>query len=64
MNNFIFIALVAAMVAVLATLIIGIVGMTRGGEFNQKYGNKLMRLRIVLQGAALGLFALALMLGH
>jgi Hypoxia induced protein conserved region len=30
--------------------------MAKGGEFNRKYGNKLMRLRIALQGLAILLF--------
>lgn len=63
MNNFLLIALVLAMMATLATLVVGLVAMTRGGAFNQKYGNKLMRLRIVLQGVALALFVFALMAG-
>jgi|TARA_A100001015_G_scaffold309499_1_gene409087 hypothetical protein len=41
---------VAAVVFVLAT---GIYGMMKGGEFNRKYSNKLMRLRILLQFIAI-----------
>ena len=56
-----FAALMAlAMLAVLASLVTGLVAMARGGEFNQKYGNKLMRWRVGLQGAALALFVLAI----
>lgn len=50
-----------AMLAVLATLITGLVGLSKGGEFNRKYGNRLMRLRVLLQGFALLMFALAVM---
>ncbi len=64
MNIFLVSALSLAMLAVLATLVLGVVGMARGGDFNQRYGNRLMRLRIVLQGVALLLFALALLAGH
>jgi ABC-type dipeptide/oligopeptide/nickel transport system permease subunit len=64
MNSFLFPALVIAMLATLATLIIGIVAMVRGGPFNEKYGNKLMRLRVVLQGVALVIFAFAVMAGR
>ncbi len=46
-----------AMFAVLISLTLGLVSMARGGEFNQKYGNKLMRWRVILQGVALALFA-------
>ena len=38
-----------ACLAVLAVLIIGVGGFARGGEFNRKYANKIMRLRILLQ---------------
>ncbi len=64
MNSFLFPALIIAMLATLVTLIIGLVAMTRGGAFNEKYGNKLMRLRVVLQGVALVIFALAVMVGR
>ena len=33
----------------------------RGGEFNKKYGNRLMRWRVFMQGAALVLLALAML---
>ena len=48
-----------ALLAVLAVLLAGVFSMARGGEFNRKYGNKLMRWRVGLQGAALLLFAVA-----
>ncbi len=51
--------MVIAMVLVLASLVVGLIAMIKGGEFNQKYGNKLMRARVTLQGIALGLFVLA-----
>ena len=47
------------MVLVVASLVVGMVAMIKGGEFNKKYGNKLMRTRVTLQGVALGFFALA-----
>ncbi len=37
-------------------LVVGVVGMARGGEFNARYGNKLMRLRLLMQGIAVVLF--------
>jgi hypothetical protein len=58
------IVLVAAMLAVVAVLFAGLFAMARGGEFNRKYGNKLMRWRIVLQGSAILLFALAMWLSR
>ena len=59
MSRFFFILMAIAMVLVLASLVVGIVAMIKGGEFNKKYGNKLMRMRVTLQGLALGLFVLA-----
>ena len=38
-----------ACLAVLAVLALGIGGFAKGGEFNRKYANKIMRLRILLQ---------------
>ena len=40
------------MAAVAVVLIIGIGGFGRGGEFNRKYTNKLMQLRIAAQFVA------------
>ncbi|MGB1548454.1 MAG: twin transmembrane helix small protein [Alphaproteobacteria bacterium] len=51
-----------ALFAVLAVLATGIVAMFRGGDFNAKYGNKLMRWRVITQGIAIGLLALMLLL--
>lgn len=64
MKSFLFICMILAMLAVLASLTIGIFVMGKGGEANQKYGNKLMRLRVWLQGAALAFFALGIMLSQ
>lgn len=49
----------------LLTLLVVLAGfgvMVKGGEFNKKYGNRLMQLRVVLQGATL-LVLLILILG-
>lgn len=42
--------------AVVATLFTGLFSMSKGGEFNKRYGNKLMRLRILLQAVTIALF--------
>ncbi len=47
-----------ALAAVLLVLATGLVAMFRGGEFNRKYGNKLMRLRVGLQALAVLLMVL------
>lgn len=53
-----FIVVAIASLAVLVVLAIGIGGFARGGEFNRKYANKLMRLRIVAQAIAVALILL------
>ena len=50
------IVIVAAMIAAVGALLLGIFSMAKGGEFNKKYGNTLMRARVVLQGLAIVLF--------
>ncbi|MBL4665844.1 MAG: twin transmembrane helix small protein [Sneathiella sp.] len=60
MINYLIIAAVAATVLVVT---VGLIGMARGGEFNKKYGNKLMRLRLVMQAIAVLLLLVALGLG-
>lgn len=50
--------LAVALAAVLLVLVVGVLAMARGGEFNRKYANKLMRLRVLLQGVAVVLFLL------
>jgi hypothetical protein len=47
--------------ATLATLLTGVVGMGKGGAFNDKFGNKLMRMRVILQGLAILCFVIGLL---
>jgi|TARA_B100000315_G_scaffold213883_1_gene212070 nitrogen fixation-related uncharacterized protein len=49
-----------ALLAVVAVLVIGLISMLKGGEFNDKYGNRLMRWRVILQAAAVVLIVLHL----
>jgi hypothetical protein len=49
---------VAAVLAVLVILMIGLGSFTSGGAFNRKYSNKLMRLRIIAQAIAVALIML------
>lgn len=57
----IFFALAAgSALAVIASLLLGVTVMAKGGEANKKHGNKLMRARIMLQGAAIVFFILAI----
>ena len=59
MNMFFVTCIVLAMLLTLGTLFVGLFAMARGGEFNKNNSNKLMRMRIYAQGAAIALFALA-----
>ena len=48
-----YIIVIVACLLVLIVLMIGLGGFTFGGEFNRKYANKIMRLRILLQAIAI-----------
>ena len=50
-NAQIFVIVVCLLVVIV--LMIGLGGFAFGGEFNKKYANKLMRLRILLQAIAI-----------
>jgi hypothetical protein len=57
--NVLLIVVMAAVVLVLAT---GLVSFVAGGEFNRKYANKLMRLRVATQACAVLILLLLLLL--
>ena len=44
---------IVACLLVVIVLMIGLGGFAFGGEFNRKYANKIMRLRILLQAIAI-----------
>ncbi|MBI1208811.1 MAG: twin transmembrane helix small protein [Azospirillum sp.] len=50
-----------AMAAVLGTLFVGVFTMVRGNDPSGRASNRFMRARVLLQGLALVLFALAMM---
>ena len=52
------ILIVVAMVATLGALALGLISMVRGGEFNAKHSNRVMRARVILQLAAIVLLGL------
>jgi hypothetical protein len=58
MRIFFFILMAVFMAATLATLLVGITSMGKGGAFNEKWGNKLMRMRVIFQGLAIACFVL------
>ncbi|WP_293440747.1 twin transmembrane helix small protein [Planktotalea sp.] len=44
-----FIVMIVAMLAVLGILMVGIGGFAKGGDFNRKHANRIMRYRIYAQ---------------
>lgn len=62
--NILAVLLLIAMFATAAVLLVGIVGFFRGGSFNEKYGNKLMRARVGLQLVAVVLLGLLFLTQH
>lgn len=61
MNSIFVTLMIVAMLATLGSLAMGLFAMVKGGDFNKKHGNRLMQLRVTLQGLALLFFALAFM---
>ena len=57
-----YIVLGMSMLAVAVVLFWGVITMARGGEYNAKWSNKIMRYRIVLQGIAILIFVVILTL--
>jgi len=62
MSGIIPVLIVIALLATLGVLLFGVITMARGGDFNLKYGNKIMRTRIVLQALALLIFAITMVI--
>ena len=52
-NDPLFYVVIAATLLVLGILIVGVIGFARGGEFNRKHGNRIMRYRIMAQAVAI-----------
>lgn len=62
MAGFAIFLMVVAMVITLGIVFTGVFAMARGGEFNNKWANKLMRARVVMQLFALIMFVVAVYL--
>ena len=60
MNSLLAFLLGTAMLCTLLVLVIGVVSFAVHGEFYRKNSNKLMRLRVLLQGLAILFFAVLL----
>jgi hypothetical protein len=59
MATFFFILTGLFAVLTLGSLMVGVVSMGKAGEFNRKYSNKLMRLRVIFQLATVACLILA-----
>ena len=53
--------MIVFMMGALVVCLVGVVAMARGGDFNKKYSNKLMRARILFQFLALVAFAILML---
>lgn len=53
LNDPLFIVVAIAVLVVLAILLTGIGGFARGGDFNRKHANRIMRYRIYAQFVAI-----------
>ena len=61
MASFLFTLTIIGLAATLITLLVGVFSMARAGEFNKRYSNKLMRLRVMAQGFTVIVFVLYLL---
>jgi hypothetical protein len=59
MATFFFILTGVFALLTLGSLMVGVVSMGKAGEFNRKYSNKLMRLRVIFQLATVACLILA-----
>ena len=59
--DFLTILLLLAMLATLGALAVGLGALFKGGEFNRKYGNKLMQARVALRALAILLLLMVLL---
>jgi ABC-type dipeptide/oligopeptide/nickel transport system permease subunit len=61
MTSFLLTLTIIGLAATLITLLVGVFSMARAGEFNKRYSNKLMRLRVMAQGFTVVVFVLYLL---
>ena len=57
-----FILAAIACLAVVVVLMVGVLGFARGGDFNRRYANKVMRLRLLAQFIAVVLIVVFVLL--
>jgi hypothetical protein len=56
------ILIIIGLALVFIVLVIGLLSMLSKGDFNKKYSNKLMRLRVITQGIIVLIFALVFLI--
>ena len=56
------ILIIIGLILVFIVLVIGLVSMLLKGDFNKKYSNKLMRIRVITQGIIILIFALVFLI--
>ena len=56
------ILIIIGLILVFIVLVIGLISMLTKGDFNKKYSNKLMRLRVITQGIIVLIFALVFLI--
>ena len=56
------ILIIIGLILVSIVLVIGLVSMLAKGDFNKKYSNKLMRLRVITQAIIVLIFALVFLI--
>tara|TARA_Y100000590_G_C15118229_1_gene787637 strand:- start:166 stop:375 length:210 start_codon:yes stop_codon:yes gene_type:complete len=56
------ILIIVGLILVFIVLVIGLISMLMKSEFNKKYSNKLMRLRVIAQGLIILIFALVFLI--
>jgi len=61
MSSFLLVLTIIGLFATLGTLFVGVFSMGRGGDFNKRNSNRLMRLRVILQGCTILVFVLYLL---
>lgn len=64
MDDPFFILVIISVAIVAVILVTGIGGFARGGEFNRKHANRIMRYRIAAQAVAIALILLYVWLGR
>jgi predicted permease len=61
MANLFLVLLIIFMALALGSLLVGVFAMGKGGDYNKKNSNKLMRYRVLFQGLAIASFILYLL---